>query len=211
MIETIISGVGLGVLLSFLTGPAFFALLKTSIEKGFYAGVAFALGVLISDIIFVFLAVYGSSFIALEQEYMVPLGIIGCIFLLGIGLYYLVIKVKINKKSTLCRKHHTGYVIKGFAMCILNPALLLYWISITGGLISVSGKFDLNKIIPFFATILITQFTIDCAKAFFADRVSCKIEEKMIAKINKMAGVFIILFALGMMYEIFFSHSLSLK
>lgn len=211
MIETIISGIGLGIVLSFLTGPAFFALLKTSIEKGFYAGAAFALGVLISDIIFVVLAVYGSSFLALEQAYMAPLGTAGCLILLGIGFYYLIIKVKINKKRNLCHKHHTGYVIKGFAMCILNPALLLYWVSITGGLLSVSGRFDLHKIVPFFATILLTQFTIDCLKAFFADKLSYKIEEKMIGRINKMAGVFIIIFALSLMYEIIFTHSFLLK
>src|SRR5690606_35039489 len=108
MIETIISGIGLGLVLSFLTGPAFFALLKTSIEKGFYAGASFALGVLISDILFVSLAIYGSSFIALEQTYMVPIGILGSLILLGIGIYYLIIKVKISKNKTLCNKEYTG-------------------------------------------------------------------------------------------------------
>jgi threonine/homoserine/homoserine lactone efflux protein len=53
MIESIVSGIGLGFVLSFLTGPVFFALIKTSIEKGFYAGVSLAGGVLVSDIFYV--------------------------------------------------------------------------------------------------------------------------------------------------------------
>jgi threonine/homoserine/homoserine lactone efflux protein len=207
MIETIISGVGFGLVLSFLTGPAFFALLKTSIEKGFYAGASFALGVLISDIIFVSLAVYGSSYIALEQTYMVPLGILGSLILLGIGFYYLVIKVKICKSKSLCNKEYTGFILKGIAMCIFNPAILLYWISVTGGVISVSGKFNLQEIVPFFVTILMTQFTVDCLKAFYADKLSHRIEEKTIGRINKVAGVFIIIFALRLMYEVVFTHS----
>lgn len=207
MIETIISGIGFGIVLSFLTGPAFFALIKTSIEKGFYAGASFALGVLISDIIFVSLAIYGSSYIALEQTYMVPIGILGSLILLGIGFYYLSIKVKICKNKTLCNKEYTGFILKGIAMCIFNPAILLYWVSVTGGVISVSGKFNLQEIIPFFATILMTQFTVDCLKAFYADKLSHKIEEKTIGKINKMAGVFIIIFALRLMYEVIFTHS----
>lgn len=207
MVETIISGVGLGLVLSFITGPAFFALLKTSMEKGFYAGASFAFGVLISDIIFVSLAIYGSSYIALEQTYMVPLGILGSLILLGIGIYYLIIKVKICKNKTLCNKEYTGFILKGIVMCIFNPAVLLYWISVTGGVISVSGKFNISEIIPFFATILITQFTVDCLKAFYADKLSHKIEEKTVAKINKMAGVFIIIFALRLMYEVVFAHS----
>jgi threonine/homoserine/homoserine lactone efflux protein len=38
MIEAIISGIGIGLVLTFITGPVFFALIKTSIEKGFHAG-----------------------------------------------------------------------------------------------------------------------------------------------------------------------------
>lgn len=207
MIETIISGVGFGLVLSFLTGPAFFALLKTSIEKGFYAGASFAVGVLISDIIFVSLAIFGSSYIALEQTYMVPLGVLGSLILLGVGFYYLSIKVKICKNKGLGNKEYTGFIIKGIAMCIFNPAILLYWISVTGGVISVSGKFNLQEIIPFFTTILITQFTVDCLKAFYADKLSHRIEEKTIGRINKVAGVFIIIFALRLMYEVVFTHS----
>ena|SRR5690554_5278288 len=206
MIETIVSGVGLGILLSFLTGPAFFALLKTSIEKGFYAGASFAFGILLSDIIFVSLAIFGSSYIAISQNYMLPLGVMGSIILLGIGLYYLVIKVKIRRDKILCNKEYTGFIIKGIAMCIFNPAILLYWISVTGGVISVTGKFNLQEIIPFFATILITQFTIDCLKAFYANKLSHRIEEKTIGRINKMAGIFIIIFALRLMYEVIFTH-----
>ena len=196
MIEIIISGIGFGVVLSFLTGPAFFALIKTSIEKGFYAGASFALGILLSDIVFVALAVYGSSYIALDKSYMVPIGILGSLILLGIGLYYLSIKVKICKTKTIRNKEYTGFILKGIAMCIFNPAIFLYWVSVTGGVISVSGKFNLQEIIPFFASILITQFTVDCIKAF--------------GRINKMAGVFIIIFALRLMYETIFTHSSSI-
>ena len=207
MLEIIISGIGLGLVLTFLTGPAFFALIKTSIEKGFYAGASFALGVLISDIIFVSLAIFGSSYIALEKSYMTPLGILGSLILLGFGLYYLFIKVKICKDKSICNKEYTGFILKGIAMCIFNPAILLYWVSVTGGVISISGKFNMQEIIPFFATILITQFTVDCLKAFYADKLSHRIEDKMMERINKAAGIFIIIFALRLMYEVIFTHS----
>lgn len=207
MIETIISGIGLGLVLSFLTGPAFFALLKTSIEKGFYAGVSFAFGVVLSDIVFVAFAIYGSTFFSLDQSYMLPIGIFGSLILFGIGCYYLLIKVKICKDKSTRNRKHTGYVLKGIAMCIFNPALLLYWISVTGGVISVSGKANPQEIIPFFATILLTQFTLDCLKAFYADKLSDRIEERTISRINKLAGVFIIIFALKLMYEVIFPHS----
>ena len=53
MFEAILQGIGAGILFSFLTGPVFFSMIKTSIEKGFKAGFSLAIGVVFSDIIFI--------------------------------------------------------------------------------------------------------------------------------------------------------------
>lgn len=208
MIEVIVSGVGLGIVLSFLTGPAFFALLKTSIEKGFYGGISFAFGVFIADIFYVALSLYGSSYLAREREILLPLGIVGSIVLLGVGIHYILKKVTIKRSKCLSKREHSGYFIKGFAMCIFNPTLLLYWISVTSGVVSISSNFDLKRIIPFFACVLLTQLGIDSVKAFYADKLSHKIEECTLNKINKFAGALIIVFALRLMYELVFTHTI---
>ena len=49
--------------INLLTGPVFFALIKTSIEKGFRAGSALALGVVTSDVVFVGAIIFGSQFL----------------------------------------------------------------------------------------------------------------------------------------------------
>jgi len=208
MLESIISGVGLGVVLSFLTGPVFFALIKTSIEKGFYAGMSLAGGVLTSDIFYVALTVYGSSFLALENEYRMYIGITGSIVLLSIGVYYLIKKVKINYQNTTSKRHNTGYFLKGFLMCIFNPAILLYWISVTSGVISVAGEFEAKDIIPFYASILVTQFSMDVIKAYYANKLRYRIKEKTILHLNQIAGVLIIIFALRLIYNLATGHSL---
>ena len=66
MIEDIQAAIPLGFFLSFMIGPVFFVLLETSIVKGFRAAVAFDLGVIIADVIFIFLA-YFSSYHLLEN------------------------------------------------------------------------------------------------------------------------------------------------
>ena len=208
MLESIISGIGLGLVLSFLTGPVFFALIKTSIEKGFYAGMSLAGGVLFSDIFYVALTVFGSSFLILESKYRLIIGIIGSIILLSIGVYYMLKKVKISYDNTSSKRHNTGYFLKGFFMCIFNPAILLYWISVTSGVVSVAGQFEASDIIPFYTAILVTQFSMDVLKAYYANKLRYRIKEKTIACLNQIAGILIIIFALRLIYNLASGHAL---
>jgi len=200
MLESIISGIGLGIVLSFATGPVFFALLKTSIEKGFHAGMWLAAGVVLSDFIYVALAVYGSSFIKFENQYRLPIGIAGSAVLIGIGCFYLFKKVKINYDNTTSTRRNTGYFFKGFLMCVLNPSLLLYWVSVTSSLISVKGELTSNEIIPFFGFILITQFSMDTLKAYYANKFRYRIKEKTIILLNRVAGCLILVFAFKLIW-----------
>lgn len=208
MIESIISGIGLGFVLSFLTGPVFFALIKTSIEKGFYAGISLAAGVVVSDIFYVALTLYGSSFLALENTYRVQIGVAGSTILFAIGIYYLFKKVKVNYEKTTSKRHNTGYFLKGFLMCIFNPAILLYWLSVTSGVISISGEIDPAEVVPFFGSILITQFSVDVVKAYYANKLRYKIKEKTISNLNRIAGVLILIFAIRLLYNLMTGHSL---
>ncbi|MGV3703881.1 MAG: LysE family translocator [Arcticibacter sp.] len=202
MLETIISGVGLGIVLSFATGPVFFALLKTSIEKGFHAGISLAGGVLLSDIIYVSLALYGSSFIQFENQYRYAIGLTGAAVMMGIGFFYLFKKVKINYDNITSTKRNTGYFFKGFLMCIFNPSLLIYWITVTSSIISVTGEIQAQQVFPFFGSILITQFSMDSMKAYYANKLRYKIKERTIILLNRVAGSLIMIFALKLIYDL---------
>lgn len=208
MLELIISGIGLGIVLSFLTGPVFFALIKTSIEKGFYAGLALAGGVVISDFIYMTITLFGTSLLSFESKYRLPIGIVGSVILLSIGLYYLIKKVEINYIEESSRIKHAGYFFKGFFMCIFNPFILLYWVSVSSGVYSIYGELTSRQIIPFFGAILITLFAMDTLKAYFAYKLRYKIKQKSIQNLNKIAGVLIIIFALKLIYNLFTGHSL---
>lgn len=69
MLVANLSGIGVGIILSFLTGPVFFALIKTSIEKGFFSGAALATGVLLADISWVTITFYGTRILEFEARY----------------------------------------------------------------------------------------------------------------------------------------------
>ena len=93
-------------------------------------------------------------------------------------------------------------------MCIFNPFILLYWVSVTSGVYSVYGDLTSHQLIPFFGAILFTLFGMDTLKAYFAHKLRYKIKEKSIQNLNRIAGVLIIIFALKLIYNLIFSHTL---
>ena len=51
----------IGFFLAFMIGPVFFMLIQTSIIKGARAAIAFDLGVVLGDVVFILIAYYGSK------------------------------------------------------------------------------------------------------------------------------------------------------
>ncbi|SMD07092.1 LysE family translocator [Pedobacter nyackensis] len=206
MFEAILQGIGAGVLFSFLTGPVFFSMIKTSIEKGFKAGFSLAIGVILSDIIFISLTIFSSQFVDYNSTYNQYIGIIGGLFLFGIGLYYLINKVKVSyniEEAVKIRKR--GYIIKGFFMCLLSPSTLMFWIMV-GGIVSVHLHYEMAEKIAFFIVAMATQLSVDCLKTYYAAKLRYRIKEKTIQNLNRIAGAVILLFAIRLFIEVIIKY-----
>ena len=205
MFEAVLLGLGAGLISSFLTGPVFFAMIKTSIEKGFLAGFSLAIGVIVSDVFLIGLVLFGSQFINYKENFDKYVGIIGGVFLLGVGFYYLFSKISIhyNKGEALVKISKRSYLIKGFLMCILTPSTLMFWI-VVSSIISVKLNNMLNeKLICFFIAIS-TQLTIDGFKTYYSSKLRHYIQENTLKKLNKVAGIIIILFATWLIVKTYY-------
>jgi threonine/homoserine/homoserine lactone efflux protein len=200
MIEAVIRGIGIGLVLTFLTGPVFFALIKTSIEKGFHAGVSLALGVVTSDVVFVGAILFGSQYFDISNQDKRNAGVIGCIILLALGIYYIFKKSEVNYDNKVpSRLKRTGYFFKGFLMCILNPTLLFHWTVVitTASTLYINGVPNRSlKIGVMFLTILLVQFGLDTTKAFYADKLRDRISVKFVHRLNEVAGIALIIASL---------------
>lgn len=206
MFEAILQGIGAGILFSFLTGPVFFSMIKTSIEKGFKAGFSLAIGVVFSDIIFISLTIFSSQFVDYKSEYNQYIGIIGGLFLFGIGLYYLFNKVKVSYDiSETVKIKKRGYMLKGFLMCLLSPSTLMFWIMV-GGIISVQLHYDMAEKVVFFVIAMTTQLSVDCVKTYYAAKLRYRIKEKSIQNLNKIAGAVILIFAIRLFIQVFIKY-----
>ncbi|MGE9616521.1 MAG: LysE family transporter [Solitalea-like symbiont of Acarus siro] len=87
MIELIFTAIGVGLVLSLLAGPGFFALITTNIRYGFKAGVYFASGIFIGDTIYIIITIYSIYLIkSIQHLYHNLFSLVGGGFLLVIGL-----------------------------------------------------------------------------------------------------------------------------
>lgn len=200
MIQAVISGIGFGLVLTFLTGPVFFALIKTSIANGFHAGVALALGVVCSDVVFVGGLLFGSQYIDISDQQKTIAGVVGSVIIFSLGVYYFFKKAEVNYSNAIpSTVNRAGYFLKGFLMCIFNPSLLFHWVTVIAAastLFKVGSPHRSFDIGIMFLTILLVQFGMDTTKAFYADKLRAKISVKVIHRLNEVAGIALVIASL---------------
>ena len=194
-------------MLTFLTGPVFFVLIKTSIEKGFHAGAALALGVVCSDVVFVGGILYGSQYIDVSEHTKTIAGLVGSGILFAVGVYYLLKTAVINYGNTVpSGMNRAGYFLKGFLMCIFNPTLLFHWVTVIGAastIFHIGSVHRSRNISIMFLTILIVQFSMDTTKAFYANKLRDKISVKLIHRLNEVAGIALIIASLVLLDRLY--------
>jgi threonine/homoserine/homoserine lactone efflux protein len=187
MIEDIQAAIPLGILLAFMIGPVFFVLLETSATKGFRAGLALDTGVIIADILFLFIA-YFSSFQLLENLSNQPgLYVFGGMILLVYGIVIIIKKPPVNKKEKSARGTYLNLMVKGFLLNFINIGVLVFWL---GVIIVVGPSLDNepNRILVFFGAMLAAYFITDLVKIVLAKQLRKKLTPDRIKLIKKGLG-----------------------
>ena len=144
----LIKGILLGITVAFLIGPVFFTIIQTSIYRGFRSGIFLSLGVLLSDLSLIVLSYIGVLGLLGKESNQLLIGIIGGILLIIFGMITLTRKPSLKEKDTkgLFNINSPGpltYILKGYFMNIMNPFLLIFWISVMS---VFSANKDIEKI-----------------------------------------------------------------
>lgn len=206
MIEDIITGIPLGIFLSFLIGPVFFVLLETSAVKGFRAAFVFDLGVVLADILFISVAYFSSYRLIQSIKNDPAIFIFGGILMLSYGIISFVKLKKINKEDeeeiaeVLQKKDYLSLFIKGFLLNFINVGVLLFWFMI---LITIGPKLELetSRMITFFTTVIVTYLLVDVGKILLAKKLKNQMTPVNVLKIKKIISILLILFGLTLMFQ----------
>ncbi|MBZ9627024.1 LysE family transporter [Psychroflexus sp. CAK1W] len=201
MLQDILSGIPLGFFLAFMVGPAFFVLLETAAMRGFRAALAFDLGVIVADVVFIFIAYFSTSQLLRSIKDDPALFIFGGSIL---TIYGLIAYIK-TKRATytkadfevqkLKRKDIFGIIVKGFLLNFINIGVLGFWL----GLLIIFGpslEMEGSRLIIFFTSIIVTYLVVDIFKILLAKKLNKKLTPKRITLFKKGISFLLIIFGI---------------
>ncbi|MDZ4666654.1 MAG: LysE family transporter [bacterium] len=199
----ILQGLITGVILTLSFGAGFFALVQTSIMRGYKKGLFIALGAIISDTLFIGLAMFATSFISEElPKYAQLIKIIALAAFLLLGIRSILKSSKLIKSADSEGRPNYFYISKGFILNIVNPLVLITWLGITLFLESTLNYKPIELAL-FFAMVLIGTFASQSAICIFSHKIKSLLSDKFIHRMNISIGFLFI--AIGLM--LFFNNS----
>ena len=206
MIEALLKGFALSLLLIFTVGPVIFTIIKQSINNGRDGGFSFVAGVWLSDVALAILSNVFTELLTQLLDFKKAIGITGSFVLIGIGVYYVFFKkVHIKEdenKIVITAGTHARLVASGFFINILNPALMFFWITTATAL---AATHTINQRIVIFSTCLILNGASDILKVVLAGKLRTRLNEKNISLINKISGLFLMIFGIVLIVGVFYS------
>jgi threonine/homoserine/homoserine lactone efflux protein len=125
---------------------------------------------------------------------------IGGILLIGFGVFNFFHRVKLKEVDDNRKTVHAHFVLKGFLLNLLNPAVLFFWLGVVG-LVSVKEGYTRLHELTFFSSTLLTVFSTDLLKSFVAHRIKNILRPNVMTWINRIIGIILVGFGLNMIFE----------
>ncbi len=203
MLEPVVKGLTFGLLLSIAVGPVMFSIIKQSINNGHKGGLAFVLGVSASDITLVLISNIFTGIFDSLQLHKTEVGIIGSVFLISVGIFFIFFKkIKVDEDGNQLMSFSKGHYIKiflaGYFMNILNPGVIIFWLTATTATIFHS----VNNRIIIFVTCLLFVLATDILKVMLAGKIRKKLTPHNIHIINRISGMLLIVFGAALIWGV---------
>lgn len=207
MLDSILKGLGLGLILALSVGPVIFTVIKQSINNGHRGGFSFVAGVWISDIFLVFVSNFFSEWVSDVLKFKQAIGSLGAAFLGGMGIYYIFFK-KVDLRAaateeirTFSKTDFTKIALSGFLINTLNPNVIFFWLINATAFAAIHG---LKDSIIIFSVCLIVNMAADVAKVLLAGKIRNSLTPRHIQLINRVSGTILVIFAAVLLYGVVF-------
>jgi threonine/homoserine/homoserine lactone efflux protein len=201
MLESLLKGITFGLLLSISVGPVLFSTIKQSLNNGHRGGLAFVIGVSVSDISLVLVSNLFTQLFNSLRSYKTEIGVAGCVFLVSMGIYFLFFKkIKVNEEGKQIfkfrKRDYAKIFLSGYFMNTLNPAVFIFWITTSAAVINHS----INQRIIIFTTCLAWILSTDILKVFLSGKIRNRLTPHNIHILNRINGLILIIFGIALIW-----------
>ncbi|MFV0237160.1 MAG: LysE family translocator [Flavobacteriales bacterium] len=201
-LEVIFSATLLSLILSFvLIGPVFFLMIETSITKGIRAALALDLGVIVADLVYIFVCYYGSKEVSKYLTAHPESLAIGGLVILVFGLFQVISKGNLHFKNNVhVGSNYLSMFFKGFILNFVNIGILIFWLA-TVIIVNASYHHEIYKITTFFSVLLGVFLAIDILKIFLARKFKDHLTDQMIYKLKKVIGSILVIIGVYLIFR----------
>lgn len=196
----ILCGIALSLFFSF--GPAFFALIQSSVQYGYRRAVPFAFGVSVGDVVIVLLMLTVLKNVDMYAVmHNVWVASIAGVVIAMMGIYTFRKKSNLNNDKQSPDKfkidpysRRRTIFVRGFVLNFINPMIWIYWVSVIA-LFSGELHIPTNQMYLFFFGVLGATLGMDMLKCKLSSLLQRVITAKVMDIFNKVTGGLLVFFA----------------
>lgn len=189
ILDAIIKGLLLGMVMAVSVGPTLFAILKYSLHHSYKAGVAFIIGVSMSDLIFVLLANFAANWLELLIQFEAPIAYAGGAILILIGLIGFfkpfVPRRPRHLPTEISRSRFLTIWGSGFLINSFNPGVFITWLVAA----AATAHADHLYRIALFGSCLGLILCLDVVKVFLADAIRKRLTLRRMFYLQKISAL----------------------
>jgi len=202
----ILAGVFIGFILSAPVGPVNVLCVQRAIERGFFGGMAAGIGAMLGDGLMSFFAAWGMSAVShVVTQNRSTIYIVGGVVLALFGLKLFMAEPKmIEVKEEMGSLSDHGWVIpQTFFLTITNPGAILGVFAIFGSLSGALGIDTFPEAVEVTLAVVGGAFLWWFTLSSLIARVRHRITQQMLKRINQIAGLVLLGFAVVVVAKLF--------
>jgi len=182
--------IGAMFLLAASPGPGLFAVVSRALASGFSHASVMVLGLILGDLIYLLLAIYGLSAVAqVLGEFFVVIKYIGGIYLIYLGYKIWSTKVKEQNIKAINEISRKENFFSGLFITLGNPKVIVFYLGFLPAFMNLSNLTNLDVLI---AVIIVasTLTIVILSYVYLADKSRKLFKDKSsIEKLNKASGI----------------------
>ncbi|MGD8782189.1 MAG: LysE family translocator [Ignavibacteria bacterium] len=178
------------IILSASPGPGVFSTLAEALSNGFVSSMYFLTGLIIGDIFFLLLAIFGMSAVSiLMGEFFFVIKIIGGLYLIFLGIQmWRNNKSEFKLNNTQKNKSRAKSLLGGLFITLGNPKAIIFYASLLPTIIDLN-KLKFSEGFAIVLIVAIVSYLVIGTYSFLAVRAKLFLKnEKSIKIVNKTAG-----------------------